>query len=174
MHLIAMQLGFWFLPWSTLALSQIYSEPHDSKWYAGKIVLRFFCRNLNNGLLYGKEQRGSELHGYSDAEWVGYINSHNWNSILLFQFFRGSFRFCSRKATEFSISTSETELPDFWEAYGGYVWRILFHVGMFRYLSAPNLRVSCERAGEIDFALHESRTLRNKHILLLVHVLETL
>lgn len=75
---------------------------------AVKRILRYIKRTLNFGLLYSNE-KSSELHAYSDADYAGCLQTRRSTSGSAFMLGRGIVSWGSERQKSVSLSTTESE-----------------------------------------------------------------
>ena len=90
-------------------LSQQCADPRQSHWTGVKRVVRYLRGSHRLGIVFGKDDLGMELHGYSDAYWGGCLQSRNSTSGYVFKLCGGPISWDSRKQTVVAKSTCEAE-----------------------------------------------------------------
>lgn len=150
-------------------LSQHCADPHESHWSGVKRVLRYLRGSQHLGIVFGKDDLGTELHGYSDADWGGCLESRKSTSGYVFKLCDGPISWASRKQTVVAKSTCEAEYIALSEACKEAAWLRRFHADVLGANSDPTIRVGCDNAGTIAFAQNESTNRRNKHIDITYH-----
>ena len=150
-------------------LSQHCADPRESHWTGVKRVLRYLRGSQRLGLVFGKDDLGTELHGYSDADWGGCLQSRRSTSGYVFKLCGGPISWASRKQTVVAKSTCEAEYIALCEACKEAAWLRRFHADVLGATSDPTLRIGCDNTGTIAFAQNESTNRRNKHIDITYH-----
>jgi len=125
-------------------LSQFMSNPSHEHMLAAKRVLRYVKGTLDYGLRF-ESRRGSELVGYSDADWAGDLVTRRSTSGYVFQFGGGTISWSSKRQSVVAKSSTEAEYMAMSHAAGETVWlrRFIKHfecdVGKPTTLFADNL-----------------------------------
>ena len=94
-------------------LSQYMSRPSKDHWIGVKRVLRYLKGTLKYALKYGLKftahEQESELFGYSDADWAGYVDTRESTSGYVFQIGSSTISWSSRKQATVAKSFTEAE-----------------------------------------------------------------
>ena len=90
-------------------LSQYLSKPSKDHWMGVQRVLRYLEGTLNYGLKFSVHGEQTELNGYSDADWVGDVDTRRPTSAYVFQFGSGTISWSSRKQPTVAKSSTEAE-----------------------------------------------------------------
>ena len=129
-----------------------------------KLVLRYLRGSHCLGIVFGKDDLGTELHGYSDPDWGGCLQSRKSTSGYAFRLCGGPISWASPNQTVVAKSTCKVDYIALSEACKEAAWLRRYHADILGTTSDPTLRIGCGNAGTIVFAQNESTNLRNKHI----------
>ncbi|CDF39896.1 unnamed protein product [Chondrus crispus] len=143
-------------------LSQHCADPHDSHWTGVKRVLRYLRGSQHLGIVFGKDDLGTELHGYSDADWGGCLESRKSTSGYVFKLCDGPISWASRKQTVVAKSTCEAEYIALSEACKEAAWLRRFHADVLGANSDPTIR-------HIDIMYHFVRDAVQRKLVTLYH-----
>lgn len=112
-------------------LSQYLEKPLQVHWNAVKRIFRYLKGTLKHGILIKGGE--SELHGFSDADFAGDINTRRSTTGYVFMFGSDVLAWCSRKQKSVSLSTTEAEYVAASMATTDLVW----HLRLLNELLAP-------------------------------------
>jgi len=89
-------------------VAKFSSKPTKQHWIGVKIIFRYLKDTTELGLLYRKEA-GSELSGFSDADWAGNFDDRKSTSGYAFMLGGSAISWKSKKQTAVALSTAEAE-----------------------------------------------------------------
>ena len=143
-------------------MSQFMSNPNTSHWIGVKRILRYLRGTSRYGLVY-YGNGGSELIGYSDADWAGDINTRRSTSGFAFQLGKSTITWCSRRQATVAKSSTEAEYVSLSSAAQEVIWlrRLLVNLGI-QVLSPTTIFEDNQSA--IDISRNPKHHDRTKHI----------
>uniref|UniRef100_A0AAV1TW20 Reverse transcriptase Ty1/copia-type domain-containing protein n=1 Tax=Peronospora matthiolae TaxID=2874970 RepID=A0AAV1TW20_9STRA len=121
------------------SLSQFSSDPCPTHWQALKRVLRYLQATTNHGLEFTREE-GSRICGYTDADWVGDIESRRSASGYVFLMNGGCISWKSQKQRTVALSSTEEEYMALSEATKESVWLKVFWGNLVRWQATKQSR----------------------------------
>ena len=112
-------------------LSQFMSNPSETHWSGVKRILRYLRGTATYGLVYDGNN-GSELLGFSDADWAGDVNTRRSTSGYAFQLGSSTITWSSKKQATVAKSSTEAEYVALSKATQEAIWlrRLLDDLGM--------------------------------------------
>ena len=111
-------------------LSKYSSNPGKEHWMGVKRIFRF-KGTLKYGLKFSANNKEGILHGYSDADWTGDIDTCRSTSGYVFKVTNTTVSWCSKRQASVAKSTTEAEYISLSLAAQEAIWlcRLLFDVG---------------------------------------------
>ena len=143
-------------------LSQFMSNPNHTHWTGIKRILRYLRGTSSFGLVYDGNC-GTELVGYSDADWAGDINTRRSTSGYLFQLGTSTISWSSRKQATVAKSLTEGEYVALSSAAQEVIWlhRLINGIGLN--VATPTT-IYEDNQGAIDISKNPRHHNRTKHI----------
>eukprot|EP00253_Pinus_taeda_P013786 PITA_13786 len=111
-------------------LSQFLVEPRHVHWVATKHILRYLRGTIDYGLRY-VFYRKWQLHGFTDADWVGCTNDRKSTSGFCFSLGSIMISWSSKKQTFVALSTTEVEYIAACSTCCEVVWLHKLFAGLF-------------------------------------------
>ena len=144
-------------------LSKYMSRPGKDHWQGVKRVLRYIKGTLNYGLMFTASGDNPILHGFSDADWGGDVETRRSTSGYVFQIQSNTISWCSKRQTSVSRSTTEAEYIALSTACQELVWlrRLLSDVGLKQ--DVPSI-IYEDNQGAIELSRNPKFHNRTKHI----------
>ena len=145
------------------ALSQHMAQPNAEHWSGVKRVFRYMKGTLNYGLKF--EAGDTTLHGYSDADWAGDINTRLSTSGYVFRIGNSSVSWSSKKQKTVARSSTEAEYVALSYAAQEGIWlrRLLDSLGVGSLQTEPTT-IYEDNNGAIDLTKNAKHHNRTKHI----------
>ena len=84
------------------------SKPNETHWSGVKRVMRYLRGTATHGLVYDGS-KGTELLGFSDADWAGDVNTRRSTSGYAFQLGGSTITWSCRKQATVAKSSTEAE-----------------------------------------------------------------
>ena len=121
------------------------SRSGKQHWEGVKRVLRYIQGTINYGLMFQANGNEDTLVGYSDADWVGDINTRRSTSGHVFQVYGSTVSWCSKRQLSVSKSSTEAEYIALSLATQEAVWlrRLLDNIGIKQ--KTPRGQSGCNR-----------------------------
>ncbi|EOX99849.1 Uncharacterized protein TCM_008823 [Theobroma cacao] len=93
---------------ATSLLSRFMQNPSEVHFIAVKRILKYVKGTVNFGLIYMK-QKSSQLLGFSDSDWAGFLDDSKSTRDFCFSFGSVVFGWSSKKQEVVTQSTAEAE-----------------------------------------------------------------
>ena len=90
-------------------LSKYSSNPGKEHWMGVKCIFRYIKGTLKYGLKFSADNKEGILHGFSDADWVGDIDTRRSTSGYVFKVTNATVSWCSKRQASVAKSTTEAE-----------------------------------------------------------------
>ena len=90
-------------------LSKYSSNPGKEHWMGVKCIFRYIKGTLKYGLKFSADNKERILHGFSDADWVGDIDTRRSTSGYVFKVTNATVSWCSKRQASVAKSTTEAE-----------------------------------------------------------------
>lgn len=104
-------------------LSKFMVKPGTDHWIGVKRILRYLKGTLSYGLVFSHSQSDDfSLHGYSDADWAGDIDTRKSTSGYIFRLGPSTISWRSNKQSIVALSTTEAEYVALCQAVQEAVW----------------------------------------------------
>ena len=146
------------------ALSQFAADPCPTHWQALKRVLRYLQATPTHGIRFAGSSNGSDLVGYSDADWAGDIESRRSTSGYVFMLNSGCISWRSKKQRTVALSSTEAEYMALSEATQEAVWLKAFMNEIGEATGMDPLTVYEDDQSAIALAKNPEFHKRTKHI----------
>ena len=145
-------------------LGRYQSNPGLNHWKATKKVMRYLQGTKDYMLIY-RRTYSLEVIGYSDADFVGCVDSRKSTSGYIFKLADGVVSWRSAKQTLIATSTMEAEFVSCFEASSHGVWLKSFISGLriWDSISRP-LKLYCDNSTVVFMAKNNKSGSRSKHI----------
>ena len=104
------------------SLAQYLSTPTTSHIQTFKRTLRYVKGTLPYGICYTRSPQDAVLHGYSDADWVGYKDTRRSTSGYCFLLANGVISWSSKKQQFVALSSTESEYMALAKAIAEAIW----------------------------------------------------
>ena len=144
-------------------LSQYMSIPSKDHWIGVKRVVRYLKGTLRYGLKFTAHEKEPELFGYSDADWVGDVDTRRSTSGYVFQIGSTTVSWSSRKQATVAKSSTEAEYVELSSATQEAVWLRRLMEDLGREMDAPTT-IYEDNQGAIELAKNAKYNNRTKHI----------
>ena len=127
------------ISYSTNFVAQYLSNPSKKHWSAAKRILRYLKGTRDLGLLYKRSQQNLILHGYSDADWAGNVDTRRSTTGYCFLLGNCVVSWTSRKQQSVALSSTESEYMAISKASTEAIWlrRLLYSLNCPQ--SAPTI-----------------------------------
>ena len=148
-------------------LSSYMSEPSKDHWNGVKRIFRYLKETMNFGLKFTAEdeerENGDELHGYSDANWAGDVDTGRSTSGYVFKVANCTVSWSSKKQASVTKSTTEAEYVTLSQATQEAIWlrRLLSDIGC---RSEEPTVIFEDNQGAIEISKNAKFHNRTKHI----------
>ena len=145
-------------------LGRYQSNPSMDHWKAAKKVMRYLQGTKDYMLMY-RQTDNLDLVGYSNADFVGCVDSRKSTSWYIFIMVGGAVSWRSVKQTLSATSTMEAEFVSCFEATSQGVWLNSFIYGLrlMDSISRP-LRIFCDNSAVVFLDKNNKNGSRSKHI----------
>ena len=142
-------------------LSQYMSDPSHVHWCGVKRLFRYLKGTKTYGLLFTSD--GSNvLHGYTDADWAGDLDTHRSTSGYVFRVGYATISWCSKRQQTVAKSTTEAEYVALSFSVSECIWlrRLLQDIGCDTDMSTV---IYEDNNGAIDLSKNAKHHTRTKH-----------
>jgi hypothetical protein len=143
-------------------LSQFQVEPRQEHWIAAKHVLRYIRGIINYGLRYTTSS-DSQLHGFTDSDWVGSAEDRKSTSGMCFSLGSAMISWGNRKHKSIALNTVEAEYMVACEACIEAVWLRKLISDLFDQIPESTI-IYCDNQSCIRLSEHPVFHERLKHI----------
>ena len=144
------------------ALSQYMANPTETHWTGIKRILRYLRGTTNHGLVYNGHG-GTDLVGFSDADWAGDIDTRRSTSGYAYQIGSSTVSWSSRKQATVAKSSTEAEYVALSSATQEGIWLRRLLSGLKEDMSTPTT-IYEDNQGAIDLSKNPKHHERTKHI----------
>ena len=148
-------------------MSQFMSNPNETHWSGVKRILRYLRGTTKFGLVYDgnmkAESEDNELHGFSDADWAGDLNTRRSTSGYVFRLGNSTITWSSRRQATVAKSSTEAEYVALSAAAQEVIWlrRLVTSLGI---RSDTPTKIYEDNQSAIDIAKNPKHHGRTKHI----------
>ena len=144
------------------AVSRYSSNPGELHWRAVKRIFRYLKGTIGHAVEYKRD--GSDIHGYSDADWAGDPDSRRSTTGYTYILAGGAVTWSSKKQPTVALSTTEAEYMALTQAAKEGIWikRLLSELGF----NSPNdpIVINSDNQGSSALAKNPIQHARTKHI----------
>jgi hypothetical protein len=152
-------------------LSRYMSKPWKEHWTTIKRVFKYLCGTASYGLCYQGRlglDRVSDIHGFVDADWVGYLDCRRSTTRYVFNLFGGAISWMSERQVVVALSTKEVEYMAAIHASNEAVWLQILCLGIG--LVQQAVRIDCDSQSAIFLAKNPAYNSNTKHIDIQYHL----
>ena len=112
-----------------------------------------------------RQTNNSEVIGYLDSDFTGYIDSHKSTSGYIFMMAGGAVSWRSVKQTLTATSTIEAEFVSYFEAtsHGAWIKSFIYGLKVMDFIFKL-LRIACDNSATVFMAKNNKNRSQNKHI----------
>ncbi len=142
--------------------SQFMQTPQKPHLDVVKRILRYIKHTLKCGIFYEVKSQ-LQVHGYTDADWVGNVSNRRSTSGFMFSFRTGDVSWSSKKQPTIALSSTKAEYRGVAIATCEIVWlqKLLSNLGQL--VDAPVV-IYCDNISSILLANNPVYHARTKHI----------
>jgi hypothetical protein len=150
------------LSYAVGVVSQFMQTPRKPHLDAVRRILRYIKHTLHCGIFYEAKNQ-LQVHGYTDADWVGNVSDRRSTNGFLFSFGSGAVSWSSKKQPTVALSSTEAEYRGAAIAACEVVWlqKLLSDLGLL--VNAPVV-IYCDNISSILLANNPVYHARTKHI----------
>ncbi|MCO5599310.1 hypothetical protein L7F22_053411 [Adiantum nelumboides] len=143
-------------------VSRFMSNPGKKHWEAVKGVLRYLNGTKDRCICFGKGKLSLSVVGYTDADYVGYLDKWRSTSGYLYTFAGGAISWLSRLQSCVTLSTTEAEYDAASEACKEAIWltRLVGDLGIVREIPV----LHCDSQSAIQLARNPVFHAKTKHV----------
>ena len=146
------------------AVSEHLGHPTNASWLAAKRILRYLAGTVNYGLLYSRSADGTDIHGISDADWGGCVNTRRSTTGNLVYMGKNLIMWKSTKQHTVALSSTEAEYLGITDTMKDLLWLKNLLVEIQYITEDQSLRLLGDNAGSLDLARNQVTLSRSKHI----------
>lgn len=129
--------------------SRYLEKPSSTHVGAAKRILKYISGTLNRGILYGHSMGKISFDGYSDSDYVGDLDTRRSTTGFIFTVNGSAIKWCLRRQSSVSKSTTEAEYIAASEATSELIWlKRLLHEIVPNQFNKPTLYIDkCREIG---------------------------
>jgi hypothetical protein len=161
------------LAYSVCLIARYMERPTEIHAASAKRILRYLKGTLNYGILYKKDELGSELKGWTDSDYAGDLDDRKSTSGYVFKLGSGAISWSSKKQAIVTLSTTEAEFvaAASCACQGMWLRKILQHLG---HTQNECTKIYCDNSSSIKLSKNPIMHGRCKHIDVRYHFLRDL